>query len=302
MGVSVIIPTHNRISHLKEAVRSVVTQSVRPKEIIIVDDNSDTKFDKDIFKSDRLINIIIHRFDSSVGACTARNKGAELATGEVLMFLDDDDTWEPNKIENQINILNNNKDIGLVYSGKLVVSDLDRNNVIRTIKPSANGDLYPEILYTNLIGTTSSVAVKREIFVDVGGFDINLPALQDYDLWIRCCKVTKIAHDSQCSVRYTVFNNPSNQISGRSNNHLEAVSYIMEKYAQEISTEGYLAYKKIKSAHLLRITKSAYKRNYFQAIPWAIKSIITYPNLRAGFYLMPPFINKIILRKWRLLT
>jgi glycosyltransferase involved in cell wall biosynthesis len=288
MKVSVIIPTKNRLLKLQQAFKSASNQTRKPDEIIIVDDGSD--LDNHIIVQDFVcegVNVKIEKIKLSKGACHARNKGAELADGDILMFLDDDDTWEEDKIASQLNVFSQNQDIGLVYSGRLVVSDLDREKVIYKIQPKAFGKLYPRILYSNLIGTTSTVGIKKSIFKKAGGFDEELPALQDYDLWIRCCQITIVGNDDSCNVRYTVSENSSSQISGQSERQIVAVNKISEKYKLEIASQGFLNARKIRSNQLFYVAKSLRNRGLKEALTWIYLSFIHYPNLKIVALILP---------------
>src|SRR5699024_8302069 len=78
--------------------------------------------------------------------------------------------------------------------------------------PTVKGNLSKQILMRNYIGTTSSVLMKKDIFEEVGGFDIEMPALQDYDLWVRVCQLTNIGYISEPLIKY-YFHNQNGQIS-----------------------------------------------------------------------------------------
>lgn len=283
MNVSVIIPTYNRTDSLIDAINSVIHQTIKPKEIIVVDDASEINvLDKlkQTFDFEKH-NLIFFRFNKSLGACAARNKGAEVSTSEIIMFLDDDDTWEKTKIQDQLIILERNPDVGLVYSGRSVVLDVNRENIIYKIQPSAEGNLFPEILYKNLIGQTSTVALRRKLFFDIGCFDIDFPAMQDYDLWIRCCKKTLVRHDGKYNVRYTISSNPGKQISGKSERYVEATKRIFEKYSADILKQGYWGKRKIKASFYFNIAKTKKRTSNILGIYWGLKSLLTYPNARS---------------------
>jgi len=288
MKVSVIIPTYNRPVQLKQAFDSVCRQTRKPDEIIIIDDASDSQTNNLIQNLiGEEIKIKTERNDISKGACYSRNRGAQLAEGDILMFLDDDDTWESEKIASQLNVFAQNPDVGLVYSGRLVVSDTDREKVIYKISPKAQGNLYPQILYENLIGTTSSSAIKKSLFHRVGGFDEELPALQDYDLWIRLSKIILVAHDNGYNVRYTVSENKGSQISQQSERQIKVVQQILSKYNSEILSQGFLNARKIKASMLFYVAKSLRNKNWKDALPWIWKSFTLYPNLKTLALILP---------------
>jgi len=288
MKVSVIIPTHNRLLQLQRAYDSVCNQTSIPEEIIIIDDASDKIVAESLEDTgDREIKTIIKRFATSQGACKARNAGAVIASGDILMFLDDDDTWEPEKINNQLNILNSNHQVELVYSGKLIVSEIAREKILYQVEPTAKGNLYPAILYDNLIGSTSSVAIKKKLFEQVGGFDEKMPALQDYDLWVRCCQKTLVEHDNSYNLRYTIAEKPRQQISGQTNKQIEAAKIFSEKYHTEITNQGFINARKIYAAKSFYIGKSLRTQSLLAALPWIIKSFWQYPSFKIIALLLP---------------
>ncbi len=288
MKVSVVITTHNRPTQVVRALESVLNQTKLPDEIIIVDDASEIPVSKLVKVSDFPVSSIrVERYETSQGANKARNWGAEISSGDILMFLDDDDTWEPSKISKQLSIFDINPDIGLVYSGRLFVLETDREKVLYKLPPKASGQLYPHILYGNLIGTTSSIAIKKSLFTEVGSFDEILPAFQDYDLWIRCCKKTIVGHDASCNVRYTVSANPKSQISGQSYRHIEAFHQLMDKYRKEIASQGILKARKIIAARLFSVAKSLRNHGLIKALPWIGSSFFQYPNLKVITLILP---------------
>ncbi len=301
MKVSVIITTHNRPVQLQRAYDSVCSQTRIPEEIIIIDDTSENIVAESLrYKNNSESITIIKRFETSQGACKARNYGAAIATGNILMFLDDDDTWEPKKINDQLNTFARNSQIGLVYSGKLIVKETAREKILYRVTPNAKGHLYPKILYDNLIGSTSAVAIKKQLFHEVGGFDAKMPALQDYDLWIRCCQKTLVGHDNSYNLRYTIADKPHHQISGQSYRQIDAVKIIIDKYATEITNQGFINARKIYAAKNFYISKSLRSQSLKAAIPWIIKSFLLYPNLKIIALLFPVKITHLVLKFFQL--
>lgn len=298
MRVSVVIPTHNRPEGLKRALNSIYNQTLKPDEIIIIDDASMVDIESEVIdyiKKDNGISIVYSRLEKNSGACFARNYGVKKSTGDIIMFLDDDDTWESNKVYSQIKIFRENPTADLVYTGKLVVNEDDRDIVIRKIKPLASGYLFPDILYKNLIGTTSCIAIKKSTFSGVGGFDEELPALQDIDLYIRICKNGAfIKHDNNFNMKYTIAPNPSKQISGSGLKQISAVKTLLFKYHNDIENQGFIGSRKVKSSFYYAISKALHKNNYYKSLIYTFKSVFNYPSLRAIYLLLP---SSIILKK-----
>jgi glycosyltransferase involved in cell wall biosynthesis len=199
--VSVIIPTYNRAHSIGKSIKSILTQSYQNFEIIVVDDRS-TDNTEEIVKSfnDPRIKYIKHQHNS--GAAVARNTGMENSSGRYIAFLDSDDEWLPQKLTKQVELLQQSKpEVGVVYTGMEIVNEL--NQVKRIKIPTHSGSLHSTLLFANVVGTPSTVMVKREYLEQVKGFDPNVfQFASDADLWVRlseCCEFEVI---SEALVRY----------------------------------------------------------------------------------------------------
>jgi glycosyltransferase involved in cell wall biosynthesis len=187
--VSVIIPTYRRSEFLVRAIRSVVNQTYKNIEIIVVDDNDaedsfhlDTKQKMEEFA--HRVHYIKH--DENKGVVQARNTGILEAKGEYIAFLDDDDEWLVHKIELQVDLLNAlPDDYGLVYCGYKVISEGDFEQII---KPKFRGDL-SQVLGLNHIGSPSLVLCKKEYVKLVGGFDDRIVYREDLDFFYKLSRI-----------------------------------------------------------------------------------------------------------------
>ena len=187
--ISVVIPTHNRVDLLPRAIRSVQNQTYKDIEIIVVSDGSTDGTDnlmEELSKKDPRIKYI--SYHPGHNGNYARNQGIMAAHGEYVAFLDDDDEWLPSKLEEQLKIMESDPEIGLVYTGTHSVYVDD--GIEYDSYPIYQGDMSKQILYSNYIGSTTTVMLRRQIFEKSGLFDEELPAIQDYDLWIRVCQLT----------------------------------------------------------------------------------------------------------------
>ena len=172
----------------------------------------------------------------------ASNKGIEAATGDFIAFLDDDDEWLPKKTELQMAIFETEPEVGLVYASQNCVYT-DAGITYQT-QPMYRGDLSKRIFIRGEMGTPSQVMVRRSVLDQTGLFDLKLGALQDYDLWIRCCLVTKVDFVPEPCINY--YNSTStNQVSSNTEKYIHARLYIREKYRDEIAKFGKEFEKKI---------------------------------------------------------
>lgn len=190
--VSVIIPTYNRRDYLIEAVESVLAQTYQDFEIIVVDDgsndNTEIHFAEFIQRTPAAKGRIFYCKQKNSGPAIARNHGIFRSCGEYIAFLDSDDLWYPEKLEKQVGVLDENPEIDLVYAD--CYSGESRND------PNQNGFFVSENLFSgyiferiaqNNIFWTSSLLLRRNVFILAGVFDPTLRSSEDYDLWLRIC-------------------------------------------------------------------------------------------------------------------
>lgn len=183
-SISVIIPTYNRPKELYQALNSVYNQTIMPSEIIVIDDASEFENRPVIDSYD--MPITYYRFDTNQGGNVCRNKGIELAKGEFIAFLDDDDEFAGNKIQIIKNEIAKNPQIDLFYHPAEI--HMVNENIVYFSKPkefSSLSNAFNKLLLENYIGGTSMVVCKKKTLVELGLFDTQLPSLQDYELWLR---------------------------------------------------------------------------------------------------------------------
>ncbi len=225
--VSVVIPTHNRVDLLPRAIESVLNQTYKDIELIVVSDGSTDGTDELMAKYANDSRIKYINYKPAQGGNYARNTGIKAAKGEYIAFLDDDDEWFPNKLEEQLEVIESHDNIGLVYTGTHVIY-ADEGVEYPSI-PHASGDLSVKILWANCVGSTTTVMVRKSVLDKVGIFDEKLPALQDYDLWIRICQESRVGVVSKELVNYYNYSN-SGQVSSNTKKYEEAFRYLNNKY------------------------------------------------------------------------
>ncbi len=225
--ISIIIPTYNRCETLKRAIASVFEQSFTDYEVIVVDDGS-TDQTPAYCSSINNPQVVCRRFEENRGGNTARNEGVAHSSGELLAFLDDDDRWMPRKLEKQIAVMQDDS-VDLCYTAKNVISWKVTAKRYSFLKPRYR-DLHKSIMRDNFIGSTSSVIMRRSVLEEVGGFDPNLPGLQDYDVYIRILrKGYKIKGIPEPLVDYHVIDE-KRSISCSLDEFSRASQYLIEKY------------------------------------------------------------------------
>ena len=119
--VSIIIPTYNSVSFVTEAIDSALNQTFQDFEILVIDDGSTDETKKVL--TEKYGDSIKYLYKENGGVSSARNYGIEKAKGKYIALLDADDVWLPEKLEKQVILLESNGDIGLCYTGAIVVND-----------------------------------------------------------------------------------------------------------------------------------------------------------------------------------
>lgn len=194
MKISAIIPTHNRKQFLSESIESALSQSLPPDEILIIN-NGKEKLD---LPADIINKVTIFDIIPDAGVSQARNFGALMASGDYLAFLDDDDLWGKDYLENAerainqgstfiISRLDKMKD-GEVTKYKNIHNKLDIGNLF-VLNPGING---------------SNIVISKKLFYKLGGFDAKLPTSEDKSLLIEALRINegvKVLPDNQAILR-----------------------------------------------------------------------------------------------------
>ncbi len=180
-GVGVIIPTFNRAAWVKEAAASVLSQTFRDFELIVVDDGSTDASLEALVSLGREVKVLRRRERRGVSA--ARNLGAAATRADWLAFLDSDDLWLPDKLARQMDYVRNNPGFLICQTEEIWIRNGVRVNPPATHR-KVGGDIFRHSLQRCMV-SPSAVMVRRRLFEEVGGFDEALPAAEDYDLWLR---------------------------------------------------------------------------------------------------------------------
>ncbi len=178
--VSVIIPTYNRACVLKEAIDSVLAQTYRDFELIVVDDGStdDTSEMLSAFADNISTITTFHR-----GPSAARNAGINASRGEWIAFLDSDDLWLKDKLKKQLDFFTQNPEYYISQTEEIWIRNGVRVNP-RNKHKKYSGWIFEHCLPLCIV-SPSAVMIHRSIFDKIGLFDETMPACEDYDLWLR---------------------------------------------------------------------------------------------------------------------
>ncbi len=194
--VSVVITTYGRDrTFVLQAIESVQKQTYKNIELIVIDDNGiDTKIqreNKEFLSTIENLHYVPNLKNS--GAQFSRNRGILESKGEYIAFLDDDDIWMPEKIEKQVTFLKkHNLDMVFCNGFRFYDNDLNKTKLYQVCFISDKLISYDMELRGDRIGSTSHPLLRKDCFAKTGMFDLDMPARQDYEMWLRICKFYKV--------------------------------------------------------------------------------------------------------------
>jgi GT2 family glycosyltransferase len=198
ISISVVIPAYNAEKSISRTIKSVLTQSRRPDEIIVVDDGSTDQTAQRIkeFGSD-----VCYIYQENAGPSVARNRGIEAAAGEWIAFLDADDEWLPERLSRQAELLVRNEHLVWATANFyhcLCDENRRRVNVNPKLGQKALGDkeYFDDFFRTSLphgCGWTGTMLIKKKVLQEAGMFQPGLHIAEDTDLWFRiACRWSRI--------------------------------------------------------------------------------------------------------------
>ena len=192
--VTVVIPAYNRVKYIKQAIDSVLNQTYKNIELIVIDDgSSDGTYDLLESYSGQLI-LLTHENRKNKGQSASINLGLSQAQGEFIAVLDSDDYWELNKLKIQVAYMNKNPDIGLLYTNGYGVNEsgeviypYHKDNHVEINDPN-------NVLVDCYLALPVNSLVRKKVYDEVGGFNETYRAAQDHDMLIRIAEKTNLAY------------------------------------------------------------------------------------------------------------
>lgn len=269
--VSVIIPTYNRADTIGSSIKSVLNQSYQNFEIIIVDDASTDNTSRIVEK----INdprICYLKSDKRIGANGARNLGIQNSHGEYIAFQDSDDIWKNDKLEKQIRMFQEDKELDIVYS-RYARHSFD--GMVRFVpsKKYTKNMLQEGITHilaeTNVIGTPTMI-VKKRCFYECRMFDLDIPRLQDWEINIDFVQHYKYGFVDEALVdSYLSTNSITNVVKSK----LESQALIVRKHKDFFETQGTM------DMHLAQLANLALKEKRLQDLQEFLGEMLFYKSI-----------------------
>jgi glycosyltransferase involved in cell wall biosynthesis len=215
--VSVIIPAYNSENTIAKTINSVIKQTVEDWELIVINDGSIVSS----FKDER-IKVFSY---PNAGGNISRNRGLDLATGEFVSFLDADDLWTPDKLELQLQLLQENPQVAVAYSWTDYIDENDKF-LLSGRHSTINGDVYEQLFIANFLENGSNPLIRKTAIVELGGFDKDLPASQDWDMYLRLAAKHHFMAVPKAQILYRI---SDNSLSTNLVRQEKACLYVIEK-------------------------------------------------------------------------
>jgi glycosyltransferase involved in cell wall biosynthesis len=286
--VSVIVPAYNAERFIEQTLRSVINQTYRNLEIIVVDDGSQdatAEIVRQLGQQDHRIRCFQQR---NSGVAAARNLGIQQAQGTLIAPLDADDLWHPQNLEKQVEcLLQAPASVGAVYAWS---RDIDAENLPLPGFHAAklNGWLHSTLLAHNFIGNASSTLIRRDALLQVGGYSEqfylqNIQGCEDWDLYLRLAEKYEFRVMPEILVGYRkLAQSMSDDFVTMARSHLWMLRSQQER---NIESATWL-YRLSRSSFYLYFAHHNHKRHPRLAIFWALRALNTdlTPLLRPGFY------------------
>ena len=196
--ISVVTPAFNAAPYLGQAIDSVLAQSTGDLELIVVDDGSTDETARVAAARGSRVRYI---YQSNQGVAAARNRGLDACRGDLVGFLDADDTWMPDKVKKQLEALTAAPQARMCYTARLV-TDHDLKPLSIELSPRKASALEDLLLLGNVVGSPSSPLMERRLLLEVGGFDPTCSHCADWELWIRLARKTEFLYLPEPLVTY----------------------------------------------------------------------------------------------------
>lgn len=288
--VSVIIPNYNRKEELVRALQSVFNQTYKPMEIIVVDDfsffsNADYLAEKGLLKS----GMRVIRNPRNMGSAFSRNRGVSEAKGELIAFLDSDDFWEPEKIEKQVQLFQEDPSLDMAYCDTFLI--------INGVKLQRNTQFHSTNLWIHFIEgwrppNTSTLMLRKSSFDKNGLFSEELKHHEDFDFWLRAADTLNIGYCTEMLSNFSF--DSTNRLSNEYKLKFERTFKFLEKWESRITAkEGKEAFEKFKKSMIstmaIETFNGSFKHRKFNNV---IGVYFRYLILDRKFYQL--LVNKIV--------
>lgn len=241
--VTVIIPTYKRADFIDRAIHSVLNQTYKDIEIIIVDDNDSSSTERKIMeekmsKYNNNTNVIYLKHEKNKNGACARNTGINHAKGDYITFLDDDDFFLKDRIKSLVKVLETNIQYDCAYTNVIKINGSKIRNIIYATK--SGNQQYEMLIQNSFLGTGSNIFLRRRVFDELKKFDEDFFRYQDLEFMVRFFRNYNIIAVNE----FTVVKDEKSRINATNQLNLyKMLNLFLKKFENDI--KKYNNYKKI---------------------------------------------------------
>lgn len=273
--ISVIIPSFNAGRYIRFAIDSVLKQTYKDYEIIVIDDGS-TDNTPEMVRTYIATDQIKYFYQENAGLSAARNSGISRSTGEFIALLDADDEWNAEKLSYQVNMMNSSQYIGMVFTDFNTFND---ETILAKNKIGFKFEEHSQITFLELFRGLnfihpSTVLIRKTVFSRCGYFDTELRAVEDYDMWLRISKEFRIIGIKKPLTNIRLHGgNMSKNIENMLRSELKALS----KYKEEVEKPAF--FRRKAKVFMINADRAVCGSDYKNAIRYLIQGFFIYPFL-----------------------
>ncbi len=288
--VSVIIPAYNAEKFLPKTLESVLSQTYKNIEVLIIDDGSQdgtAEIVKSIAQKDSRVMLLQQE---NLGVAAARNLGIDNSKGEFIAPIDADDIWYPRNLEKQVQCMQQaDSSVGLVYSWSIDINEEDKlTGDFRAA--NIEGDVFTTLLCHNFLGNASSTLIRRSCIEKIGGYNTQLKAqnaqgCEDWDFYLRIAEECQFKVVPEFFIGYRKI---ANTMSGDYKKMAKSHDLMLQEIKQKHPEVPKAVYQLSKSSFYMYLARqSSIYENYSKTLYWlsqALKADFITPVFRIGLY------------------
>ena len=306
MKISVYITSYNKIQYIEQSINSVLSQTLKPFEIVIIDDASQDG-SQEVIKSyaSQYPDLIFPIFnEKNIGIARCRNKALSLITGDLVTFLDGDDFFYPNKLELEYKQLIKCQNTQVVYSNFNLINESGKitGSFAKETEDPATGDIFINT-YTRNYNVQSGSNYIYEMFYkncafEIGLYDTNIKIWEDWDFRIRMSKIFRYGYCSTINSVYRQIPDSLHNSDFETHYHEQIKIYnknkplIQDLQREEISLIHNRVYSKIKSLFLHIMEKNRQEKLLFRLLFYAVHFILIFKTRKSISAALRTLLNK----------
>lgn len=229
--ISVVMPVYNGENYLTEAIDSILSQTFTDFELLIINDGSSDRSEQIIqsYPDDRIVYI---KNEKNIGLIKTLNKGLDLAKGEYIARMDQDDISHPERFSRQVALLEENLEIGVCGTWFTLFSENGKDRVIK--HPESHKSIKIGLIIKSLIGHPT--VMMRKNAMNNYRYDVNYQAAEDYELWTRLIRITKFHNIQESLLQYRLHD--TNMTVLENSTQVANTKIITANQLKEIEIEG----------------------------------------------------------------